>query len=128
MSIHNLPHKIKGIITVDKFTIMYVFIVILVGFSSFGLGRLSVGDEALPYTTPETYTKNTSLVSGTTALPTPRPNISTNTHEYIASKNSKLYYTLECSGAKRIKDSNAVYFDTRTDAEKLGYQLSSACK
>jgi hypothetical protein len=47
---------------------------------------------------------------------------------YVASKNGKMYYSLGCSGAKRIKKENEVWFSTSLDAEKSGYTRSSTCK
>ena len=48
--------------------------------------------------------------------------------KYVASKNGKLYYPVNCKGANRIKPDNRVWFDTVTDAEKSGYTPSSSCK
>lgn len=42
MSIHDLWSKIKSRIAIDKITILYLFILLIVSLSSFGLGRLSV--------------------------------------------------------------------------------------
>ncbi len=55
---------------------------------------------------------------------------STNTSEkkYVASKSGKLYYTVTCSGAKRIADKNKIYFSTSGEAEKSGYKFAAYCK
>jgi len=47
---------------------------------------------------------------------------------YVASKNGKMYYRLDCSGAGRIKEENKVWFATSKDAEDSGYQYASSCK
>jgi len=47
---------------------------------------------------------------------------------YVASKNGKLYYSLGCSGAKRISEKNKIWFATSEEAEKSGFTFSSSCK
>ena len=44
MSINHFVNKIKGEIDIDKNTLVCLCVVILVGFCSFGLGRLSVSN------------------------------------------------------------------------------------
>ena len=46
---------------------------------------------------------------------------------YVASKNGTKYYSTGCSGAKRIKDANKVFFETANDAEAQGYSRASGC-
>lgn len=49
-------------------------------------------------------------------------------HNYVASKTGKKYYLPSCSGAKRIKEENKVWFDTKAAAEAAGYTAASTCK
>jgi hypothetical protein len=133
MSINDFGNKIKGKGTIDKVTIMYLFVVVGVGIACFGLGRLSV------------YTKF-SLDNGIIFTNTPQLSVDNQEayaykaytdnkvipliqeRNYVASKNGKLYYSPSCSGAKRIKTENQIWFANSTDAEKLGYTLSTSCK
>lgn len=48
--------------------------------------------------------------------------------KYVASKNGTKYYLPTCSGAKRIKDENKVWFATVEEARASGRTPSSACK
>jgi len=132
MSIPNIFDKIKSKTGIDKVTILYLFIIIGVGISSFGLGRLSLNDRSggdknvdLAITEEENLLNNQN-VNNSRILTTP----STRSEEkrYVASKNGKMYYSLGCSGAKRIKPENEVWFSTKEDAEKSGFVLSSTCK
>lgn len=50
------------------------------------------------------------------------------TQPYVASKNGKTYYPVSCSGARRIKEGNRVYFTSTSEAEQRGYTLSKTCK
>lgn len=47
---------------------------------------------------------------------------------YLASSRGKKYYPVDCPASKNIKESNRIYFDRATDAEKKGYTLSSSCE
>lgn len=130
MSIPNILNKIKGQVPIDINTKMYLCIIILVGISSFGLGRLSVQDFS-------SKDKGIAIQGSSIKISpeTPKPfsyvalnSINTNPHNYVASKNGKLYYSAECAGAKRIKPENQVWFEGSMDAEKSGYVLSKSCK
>jgi len=46
---------------------------------------------------------------------------------FVASKNGTKYYLPECSGAKRIKEYNKIYFSSREEAEKAGYEPAVSC-
>lgn len=132
MSIHDLLDKIKRGMASSNFTPIYIIVVILVGFSSFGLGRLSMADRIY-----NNSIKSTSLVADKEKslenYPTLKQKQSQNTNilkegNYVASKNGKLYYSASCKGANRIKEENKVWFDTASDAEKSGYSPSTSCK
>lgn len=138
MSIHDLWGKIKGKTGVDNFVIMYLFIVVGVGISAFGLGRLSVGDtntskdisisqtaSSIPVVPATHFKSNVSSRSNTMTDTASSAGIEKN---YVASKHGKLYYTNGCAGAKRIKSENEVWFSTASDAEKAGYSPSTSCK
>jgi len=126
MSIANLIHKIKARAHLDTLTIMYLCIISLVGLSSFWLGRLSQSDQgakALPTITTSQVGPVVDLLNkdlGASVLGSKK--------EYVASKNGKMYYPLDCSGAKRIKVENQIFFATAEEAEKSGFILSTSCQ
>lgn len=130
MSIPNIIHKIKGNTGVDKLTVLYLFIIIGVGIGSFGLGRLSVnnnlgGSSDVTAMATKPYVENQNIKDDK-ILET--KSMSFTEKRYVASKNGKMYYSLGCSGAKRIKPENEVWFSTSDDAEKAGYTKSTTCK
>lgn len=45
--------------------------------------------------------------------------------KYVGSKNGKKYYTAGCSGTKRIKPANLIYFKDAQDAQLQGYSKGS---
>ncbi len=129
MSIHNIFHKIKSRVGLDNITIVYLFVIIGVGIGSFAMGRLSVSDiynrsENMAQVKQESFVEsveeNNVDISITEEMQLEK--------RYVASKNGKMYYPLGCSGAKRIKKENEVWFSTTEEAEKSGYTKSSTCK
>ena len=132
MSIYDFVDKIKGKFYIDRYTLLCLIIIIIVSIGSFGLGRLSVINNEIEdiQSAGSDYKASVGDWVGeskqnTKALPTgdlPKEKM------YIASKNGKLYYSIGCSGAKRISDKNSIWFATKEDAEKSGYSLSSTCK
>ncbi len=49
-------------------------------------------------------------------------------NQFVASKNSDIFYNINCSGANKIKEKNRVYFATKDQAIKNGFKFSSTCK
>lgn len=125
-------NKIKSKTGIDKVTIMYLLIIIGVGISSFGLGRISLNnsfnennDSDMAIKETENLLENQNITNNEIFLTQPTQ---PREKRYVASKNGKMYYNLDCSGAKRINPENEVWFNTSEDAEKSGYTLSSTCK
>jgi hypothetical protein len=132
MSIADFFDKIKGSRTIDRTSVLYLFIVCGVGVASFGLGRLS--DEQGPATRLGFVIYDNNSLNNTTqnnlssnALRSVSP-VTTSGNNFVASKNGKLYYSRGCTAAKRIKPTNEVWFKTASDAEKSGYTKSASCK
>ena len=98
-------------------------LIILVGFASFGLGRLSVtGDAAPPVRILGTESKypeegqaagaGQSLASGAV----------------VGSRNSDKYHFPWCSGAQRISEANKVTFASAAEARAAGYTPAANCE
>jgi len=47
---------------------------------------------------------------------------------YVGSRNSNIYHVLSCSSAKRIKESNKIYFTSSKEARSKGYRACKICK
>jgi len=130
MSIPNFIDKIKSKVNIDKTTLMHILVVTGVGLCSFGLGRISIEDRVFDNSAMDTDL-NISFVKDSNEEGNTMEKSNTQKDEekrYVASKNGKMYYSLGCSGAKRINIENEVWFKTREDAEKSGYLFSSTCK
>lgn len=126
-----MVNKIKSKIDVDKTTILFLLIIIGVGISSFALGRFSILNNVRAENIVANSQVQNRLEIGdnyNSNLTGQAQSIKIGEKRYVASKNGKMYYSLGCSGAKRIKPENEVWFNSQIDAEKSGYVLSSTCK
>ena len=137
--------KFKSSVADD--TIYITGLLLVIGIGSFGLGRLSVVGEATaanPTTplvqlmasgtrpTPVTMTES-SLERGQASLKnaaavvlseSPKPAL---TGPYVASKSGSKYYLVSCSGVKRIKEENKIFFASVHDAVASGYSPAANC-
>lgn len=103
-------------------------IVLLVGFTAFGLGRLSVLGEGSPRLIihmPDGTTQAAAV--GKTVNSVVSPNQATRTGVYVASKSGTKYYLPSCAGAARIKEGNRVWFATVAEAQAAGYTAAANC-
>ncbi len=127
-----MREKFKSWLLNDQ--LFYGLVIILVGIGSFGLGRASVpetmeNEPIIQIIEPITLTSN--VINAT------QPSTVTNTSiplsdnkkqgQFLASKNGTKYYLPSCSGAKRIKPENIIYFSTREAAESAGYSKATNC-
>lgn len=48
--------------------------------------------------------------------------------KYVGSKSGKRYHLPSCPGAKRIKEENKVWFESKEAAEKAGYSPAANCQ
>lgn len=107
-------------------------ILILIGLTAFGLGRLSALHDQrqgllihLPDGTTETAAAY--LASAPKAVtPAPAAPVA-ETGAFVASKSGTKYYLPSCSGATRIKDENKVWFATAAEATAAGYSPAANC-
>jgi hypothetical protein len=131
MSIPNIFHKIKYNSGIDKVTILYLFIIVGVGIGSFSLGRLSISNNYVNKDSDILITEDNLEIDFKEKTIIDNGNNSESSlpiKRYVASKNGKMYYSLGCSGAKRIKPENEIWFNTEEDAKKSGYTKSTTCK
>ena len=115
--------KFKYFIQNDQ--LFYGLIVILVGLTSFGLGRVSVGTEVASGTPA-----GLALVSATNSHTSSSSSVARQTSEatpLVASKSGTRYHLITCPGAKQIKEENKVFFDSRAEAEAAGYKPAANC-
>lgn len=127
--------KIKQFIESDKGKdILVISIIILVGLGSFGLGRLSKNTDGglkIDYNDQKANIVD-SLSQTNNVIDLNKNNlpksVKINSGNFFASSRGSKYYSISCGAGKTIKQSNRIYFNTKDEAEKAGYDLSSSCK
>ena len=153
MSIKHIETKIKAdesdlkkppFFRLDNDTFM-VIVILLVAFTSFGIGRLSTNTNEK---TPILFSQKTPAPSWeqgvhdmeTTKQPSPAPqklsasahgslpDSSLQTGSIVVSKNGTKYHFPWCSGAKRIKEENKIWFNSEQEAREAGYTPAANCK
>ena len=108
-------------------------LVFLVGMVGFGLGRLSnswprsypLVIENISGSAEQADAKGTAAIGGAIRAATAPPAASSGA--YVASKNGSAFHLPSCPGAKRIKDGNRVWFQTKEEALRAGYKPAANC-
>ena len=132
-SINNFMEKIKLFLESDKGKdILVVTIIILVGLSSFELGRLSKNNNnegiKIEYNGQEANVIDTIDQNSINIAPNTEKILKSNSGAFFASNRGSKYYSISCGAGKTIKEENRIYFNTNEEAEKAGYGLSSSCR
>lgn len=116
--IQEISPKVKAFLTDDA--LFTSLLLLLIGLASFGLGRLSVGQDSTTSTLQAPVNEaGTAVASASTT--------ETGEAMYVGSKNSDKYHLLWCSGAKRISEANKVFFKSKEEAELAGYKPAANC-
>lgn len=119
--IANLYKKVKEWCGDNRNDLFIASIIFFTGLSGFGLGRLSVDLRPRP---PLSVVQPVDEQD----LNITSPDIAAaNDKKVLASRNGTTYYYPWCSGVKRIKDENKIWFSTKEDAEKAGLKLAGNC-
>ncbi len=100
--------KIKGY--------FWVILIVLIATASFGLGRLTKIEDA------REPVKIESVESGQVRGESVRAE-----GRYVASRNGTKYHLPWCDSAKRIKEENKIWFDSKQAAEAAGYTPAATC-
>ncbi len=143
MSIQEIWTNFKRFVT-DSEAVIAVLLV-FVGLGSFWLGRLSVTQNMSENVSMGEYPKEIQVaaplvpvLSDTARMASPTVSDRTSpqnvikssdaTKGYVASKTGTKYHLPWCSGARRIKVENKVWFATKEEAEAAGYTPAANCK
>lgn len=102
-----------------------LIIIILVAFSSFGLGRLSTIENTKKRPVVFEQSLPAATLSAKNTLP---ENQSIQEGSLVASKNGTKYHFPWCSGAQRIKEENKIWFNSTKEAREGGYTPAANCK
>ncbi|MES2087365.1 MAG: hypothetical protein V4467_00010 [Patescibacteria group bacterium] len=137
MSIKDYWEKIKFSSWLSEGSQRYytTILIILVGLSSFGLGRLSVANTSREPITIEQGSEAIKNIDTTklqaTAIQSLAPTQPAGTAKaggIVASKNGTKYYFPWCGSANNIAEKNKVWFNSEAEARAKGYEPASNCK
>lgn len=140
MSIQGISSKFKGLLSNQE--VLLALLIVVVSLVSFALGRFSVGTIGAPTSQNATVLGgkegDTPMKEEVTPEVIKEGSVKTDTPKsekagvseggYVASKSGTKYHLPWCSGAKRIKEENKVFFKTKGEAEAAGYSPASNCK
>ncbi|MDO8620117.1 MAG: hypothetical protein Q7R64_02095 [bacterium] len=154
MNIQELSQKVKEL--KDRLNTRELYtalLIVVVGFGSFGLGRLSKlqegkmpirieqGSAAVVSIPPllskegtggvvkSPLAKGVSESARTGVISSPAPNLPAQAGgQLVASKGGTKYHFPWCSGAQRISEANKIWFSSAEEARKAGYTPASNCK
>ena len=122
MILTDISGKIKGIpdFSPKIFAILAIFLILLGGYLGAAIIKREYAREgslrviARPLVSAEEQTAAVGEVGTQSGM-------------YVASRSGSYYYLPTCSGAKRIKEKNQVWFVSREDAEARGLKPSASC-
>ena len=142
-SIKDYSKEIKGfsgsarLMPLRKAEVTIVVLVFVAAFGGFTLGRLSAGREATvtiygayPARNASSGPKTALGGANTTQVVKETAMIAGASKEggYVASKTGSKYHLPWCPGAQSMREENKIWFTTKEDAERAGYQPASNCK
>ncbi len=130
MSISDFRNLIKGDGGGRFFQdLMFFLIILLVGFASFGLGRLSQ-KEATKQDIIIRSQESADLASPNSILDVDQNKEESNSEQgrIVASKSGGKYHFPWCAGAQSIKEENKIWFESEAKAAAAGYTAAKNCK
>lgn len=128
MSLRHIKEKIKPLLAILRKTVNSVIIYLIVVISiinAFGIGYLSGIPSSINVYTEKNFAID--FINPKQGSAAHNSGTATATGDIVASKNGTKYYKTTCSGAKRIKEENKVYFQTVDDAVMAGYGEAKGC-
>ncbi len=138
MRLSDTLQKIKGLPDLPK-DIFVLLVIFLVGIGAFLLGQGSAFEKKrggqLRITQQEEEPLSAKLSADNSAyresVVPPSPTTPTNSDArgmYVGARSGTTYYLPWCSGVKRIREENKVWFATKEAAIAKGYKPSTNCK
>jgi len=114
-SIRDRTPQIKGKTDDWGRDVILIAVVLFVGISAFGLGRLSATEDSRPavrMVAQPTLDETPMLLGG----------------KLVASRKGSKYHYPWCSGARTMSETNKVWFGSEEAAKKAGYTPAGNCK
>ena len=120
--------KIKAILSEDN--VFYVLLILMIGLTSFGLGRWSMsGESAMVQPASIVMSESSRPVSNawSAGAEADASASAATSGQYVASKNGSKYHLPWCPGAKQMKEENKIWFNSKEEAISKGYTAAANC-
>ena len=134
MRLPNIRQKIKDLPDLPK-DIFILLLIFLVGTGAFLLGQYSVYEEKkggelriIEESHPNSLSMLVSPESLSARVTKEDTTPTSPLGMYVGSRSGTTYHLPWCTGAKRIKEENRIWFNSREDAVKKGYKPATNCK
>lgn len=114
--IANILEKIKVWFKENEKDIVLAVGVFLIAVISFGLGILSQ-KEQIPVVIEDSDCATSSAASASNNL----------AGVFVASQKGSYYHLPQCPSARNISEANKIWFQTKAEAEAMGYKPASNC-
>ena len=128
MRLTDITDKIKEIPDVPRDIFIFIFVG-LISLSGYLTWNIASGNtETEPHIQ---ILSQSAAVSNAIAEASSTPAVSEageKTGKYVGSRSGHSYYLPTCSGVKRIKDANKVWFQSAEEAKGKGYKPATTCK
>ena len=121
--------KLAGLVKSHQRDIFLSFCIILISFISYNLGKIGTLKKSLTTITDTGQAANIYQAGDSKPLNT-KYNIQNTApidRRVVVSKNSNKYHFTWCSGTKRIKEENKVWFADEAAAQAAGYTKAGNC-
>jgi hypothetical protein len=122
--------KFLQLVKLHKDNFFLAFCIILIAFTTYNLGRINSSEKGIITVSEKDIRNGTAAIFDGGAETTPSADQKRLDTRVVASKlstSNKYHYTW-CSGAKRIKEENKLWFNSAQEAESRGYTLAGNCQ
>ena len=120
--------KLLNFVKLRQKDIFLVFCIVLISITSFNLGKIGALKKTPITIMPgQSQADVYSAVGDKNTAENPAKPQAVIDRRVVVSKNSDKYHFTWCSGAKRIKEENKIWFETEAAAQAAGYTKAGNC-
>jgi len=124
----NILTKLLTRVKMHQKDIFLAFCIVLISIISFNLGKIgALKKPPITITPSQSQADVYSAVGDKDTAENPAKPQAVIDRRVVVSKNSDKYHFTWCSGAKRIKEENKLWFETEAAAQAAGYTKAGNC-
>src|SRR3989344_4759997 len=124
----NILAKMLNLVKLHQKDIFLGFCIVLISTISFNLGRINALHKTPIKITGEANVYQATIGNSTSNNPKTSPTKPRGPRVVVSkASTTKKYHFTWCAGAKQIKESNKLWFETESLAQQAGYTLAGNC-